>query len=397
LTRRGVLVVPLAAAWSVAIWFLLRTAVPGGLELPGVNVDAVFGRRFVERAESYERFIYLSFFLSQAVLLVTLGLYARYGARFTRESAAGRIGTGMLLGMLGFGFVWLSQLGFGLAELWWQRRHDLTKTGYFEWGVSNWGALGGEFLAVCLALLIVMGLAGPFGDRWWIPGSAVFVALGATFAFVLPYLPGGDTEPLRDRRLVAASERFQREQGIEGVPVRVEKVSDDTKMVNAYAAGYGPSRRIVLWDTLLDEFPEPQVEVVLAHEIGHHSSNHILKGIAWYALFAVPGTYLLARVTRRRGGMRQPEAVPLSLLVLVVLQLLALPATNWITRRMEAEADWKALQSTRDPGAASGAFRGLARTSLSDPAPPRLLHLLLDSHPSLADRVAMAEAWRSRR
>jgi len=394
---RAVLLVALAAAWAVACWLLLRTAVPGGLELPPVNVDAVFGRRFVERAENYERFLYLSWFLSQAALVVTLGLYARYGARFTQESAAGRIGTGMLLGMLGFGFVWLSQLGFGLAGLWWERRHDLTETGYLEWALSNWGVLGGEFLAVCLALVIVMGLAGPFGDRWWIPGSAVFIALGATFAFAFPYLPGGDTEPLRDERLVAASERFQREQGIDGVPVRVEKVSDDTRMVNAYAAGYGPSRRIVLWDTLLDEFPRRQVEVVLAHEIGHHSSNHILKGIAWYALFAVPGTYLLARLTRRRGGMRQPEAVPLSLLVLVVLQLLALPVTNWITRRMEAEADWKALQSTRDPTAASGAFRGLARTSLGDPAPPLLLHLVLDSHPSLADRVAMAEAWKSRR
>ena len=101
--------------------------------------------------------------------------------------------------------------------------------------MSNWGVLGGEFLAL-LGPPDRDGPRGPFGDRWWIPGSAVFVALGATFAFVFPYLPGGDTEPLRDKRLVAASERFQREQGIDGVPVRVE-VSDDTKMVNAYAAG----------------------------------------------------------------------------------------------------------------------------------------------------------------
>jgi STE24 endopeptidase len=381
----------------VAIWLLLRTAVPSGLRLPPVNADAVFGRRFVQRAEDYERFLYVSWLLSQAVLLVTLALYARYGARFTRESAAGRIGTGMLLGMLGLGFVWLSQLAFGLAELWWERRHDLTETGYLEWAVSNWGVLGGEFLFVCLALLIVMGLAGRFDDRWWIPGSAVFVALGATFAFVLPWLPDGDTKPLRDPRLVAASKRLQHEQGIDGVPVRVQKVSDETKVVNAYAAGYGPSRRIVLWDTLLDDFPPRQVEVVLAHEIGHHSSNHIPKGIAWYALFAVPGAYLIARLTRRSGGMREPEAVPLSLLVLVALQLLALPATSWITRRMEAEADWKALESTRDPAAARGAFRGLAHASLGDPAPPRLLHLLLDSHPTLAARVAMAKAWQERR
>jgi STE24 endopeptidase len=382
--------------WGVAIWLLLRTAVPDGLRLPPVDVDAVFGRRFVERAERYERFLYIVWLLSQAVLLVTLALYARYGARFARESAAGRIGTGMLLGMLGLGLVWLGQLAFGLTQLWWQRRHDLTQTSYLEWAISNWGVLGAEFLGVCFALLIVMGFAGRFGDRWWIPGSAVFVALGATFSFVFPWLPGTDTKPLRDPRLVAASKRLQRDQGIEGVPVRVQEVSDKTKLVNAYAAGYGPSRRIVLWDTLLEEFPPRQVEVVLAHEIGHHSSNHILKGIAWYALFAVPGAYLIARLTRRRGGMREPEAVPLSLFVLVTLQLLALPATNWITRRMESEADWKALVSTRDPAAARGAFRGLADTSLADPDPPRLVHLVLDSHPTLAARVAMAEAWQRR-
>jgi STE24 endopeptidase len=178
--------------------------------------------------------------------------------------------------------------------------------------------------------------------------------------------------------------------------VKVEQVSDETRLVNAYAAGFGPSRQIVLWDTLVDGFPPRQVEVVLAHEIAHHSSNHIPKGIAWYALFAVPGAYLIARFTRRRGGMRSPEAVPLSLFVLVVLNLLALPVTGWISRRMEAEADWKALETTADPAAARGAFRGLAHSSLGDPDPPLVVHLVLDGHPALAARVAMAEAWRAR-
>ena len=89
---------------------------PSGLDLPEIDVDGVFGRDFVERAERYERVIYILFLLSQVVLVVTLGLYARYGARFARESAAGRVGTGMLLGMIGFGLVWLSQLGFGLVS-----------------------------------------------------------------------------------------------------------------------------------------------------------------------------------------------------------------------------------------------------------------------------------------
>ena len=95
--------------------------------------------------------------------------------------------------------------------------------------------------------------------------------------------------------------------------------------------------------------------------------------------------------------MGEPAAVPLALLVVAVLQLAAAPAQNLVSRRMEAEADWKALQTTRDPAAARGLFRELAATSLGDPSPPGWSQLLFGTHPTLADRVAMAEAWQARR
>ena len=77
---------------------------------------------------------------------------------------------------------------------------------------------------------------------------------------------------------------------------------------------------MVIWDTLLDgRFTPGEVKVVVAHELGHVKRNHILKSIAWYALFAFPGAYIVSRVTRRRGGMGEPAAVPLALLALVVL------------------------------------------------------------------------------
>ena len=101
------------------------------------------------------------FLLSQVVLLVTLGLYARYGARFTRESAAGRIGTGMLLGMLGFGFVWLSQLGFGLAELWWQRRTTSPRRATSNGPCRTGACSAASSSSSAWRSLIVMGLAGP--------------------------------------------------------------------------------------------------------------------------------------------------------------------------------------------------------------------------------------------
>ena len=185
---------------------------------------------------------------------------------------------------------------------------------------------------------------------------------------------------------------------MESIPLRVEKVSGDTSLANAYAFGLGPSRRVVLWDTLLDgRFTHREIDVVLAHELGHQSSDHIPKAIGWFALFALPGALVLMLVTRRHGGMGEPAAVPLALLAVAVLTFVAAPAQNLVSRRMEAEADWKALRTTRDPAAARGLFRELAVTSLGDPSPPAWAQVLLGTHPTLADRVAMADAWQARR
>jgi STE24 endopeptidase len=330
------------------------------------------------------------------VLLAVLAVYAKRGAAYARESAAGPIGTGMLLGMLGLAFVFLAGLPFRIAAHWWDRRYRLTHLGYLEWVVQDWAILAGEFLSICFALLVVMGLARRLGERWWLPGAAVFVVIAALFTFVSPYLDYS-TKPLRDERLLAAARRFEAEQGLGKIPIRVEQVSSDTSQANAYADGLGPSREVVVWDTILaPPFTVREQEVVLAHELGHQSSKHLWKGIAWFALFAIPGAWLLMRATRPRGGMGQAQAVPLALLVVAALQLAALPAQSWISRRMEAEADWKALQSTRDPAAMRRLMVAFTKTSLVDPSPPGWIDALLGDHPPLAKRVAMARAWAAR-
>ena len=387
------MLVALAGVWVAAAAWLWQSTVPGDLALP--QVDLGIARDTVERAKRYETFFRVEFVVSQLVLIGVLGLYASKGARFARESAAGRIGTGMLLGMIGLALVWISQVPFRLAEVWWDRRYDQTESGYVETLFSNWLELGAEFLFVCFALLVVMALAGPLPRRWWLAAAPVFTALGALFAFVYPYLTS--TEPLNRPRLEAAASAYARQQGIDPVKLRVEDVTDFTSAPNAYAVGFGPTRRIVFWNTLLDgSFPEREIDVVLAHELGHHSRNHIVKSIGWSALFALPGAWLIAVSTRRRGGMRSSEAVPLSLLVLVLLDLAAVPVYNLISRHMEQEADWVALRTTRDPDAAAGLFRGFTVESLNDPTPPRWSALIFDSHPSVEQRIALAEAWRTR-
>ena len=371
--------------------------VPDDLALPRVNVDATFGAELVARAERYERFLYLDWALAQIAALLTLFVYAKRGTRFIRESAAGPIGTGMLLGMVGLAIVWLTQLPFSLAALWWDRRHGVSEIGYFEAVFGGWLQLGGTFVAACVALLVVMALARWLGSWWWIPGAGVFAVIAALLIFVSPYLTEG-LEPAKDPRLQRTYERYEKAQDVDGIPLRIEKVSGDTSQANAYAFGMGPSSRIVLWDTLLDgRFSTREVDVVLAHELAHHSSNHIPEAIGWFALFALPGAFVLMLATRRRGGMGEPAAVPLALLVSAIFSLVVLPGQNLVSRGMEAEADWKALQTTHDPAAARGLFEEFATTSLGDPSPPTWAYLMLQTHPTLAQRVAMADAWQARR
>jgi len=386
-----------AGAWIVAAILLWRSSVvPGGLHLSGLDPHRYFTQHQLARTASFERFERWDFVLAQLALLAVLAVYARYGIRFAQESAAGRIGTGMLLGMLGFGFVWLAQIPFALADFWWERRHDIAHGSYLGWIFRDWAQLAGEFAFVSLALVIVMALAGKLGERWWLPGAATFVAIGALFSFVQPYLLGS-LHPLRQRGLAEAAHRIADREGVSSVPVRVQDVGDETSAANAFSVGIGPSRRVVLWSTLLDgRFGERQVRFVLAHEYGHQARRHIPKGIAWYALFALPGAYLIARATRRRGGMAEPAAVPLSLLVLVVLQLAGLPLQNVVSRRIETEADWMALRTTHDPAGDRRLMQSFTRTSLVQPDPPLWSYLLVDDHPTIMQRIALANAWAAR-
>ncbi len=390
------LLVLACAAWLVCAYLLWSTSnVPSDLKLPNLDPRDLFSAEELSRARAYERVARAEFVVYALVTVAVLAAYAKWGGRFVRESAAGRVGTGMLLAMLGYALLWLTLLPATIFDLWWQRRHDLTEAGYLEFFFESWFGLGGEFLFVCLAIVIVMGLAGPFPDHWWIPGAGVFVALVCLFAFVYPYLAGGSD--LDDPALVADAHRYALAQGIDDVPIEVVDVSAFTNAPNAEAAGFGPSRKIILWSTLLDgRFDENSVRVVVAHELGHHSRSHIAKSILWYALFAFPGAYLIARITRRRGGMREPEAVPLALFVLVVLSFLALPLNNMVTRHMEAEADWAALETTKNPAAAKRLFGGFSTELYADPKPPTWAYVLMETHPTVIQRIEMAEAWNDR-
>jgi STE24 endopeptidase len=177
--------------------------------------------------------------------------------------------------------------------------------------------------------------------------------------------------------------------------VRVANVAGDTTAANAYSIGLGPSRTVIIWNTLLDgRFTNHEVRFVVAHELGHLARRHIWKGIAWGVLFGLPLFALVAYVTGRRGGLRRAENVPLAIFTLAVAGLVVTPLANAVSRRYEAEADWVALQATRDPSAGRALFVGFVRTDLQNPNPPGWVNILLEDHPSALARVEQVEAWR---
>ncbi len=384
----------LTAAWIFAALRLWRTSVPSDLALPALDPHRFFSDAELDRAASYQAFLRVDALLASLATLFAVGLFALKGARFARESAAGRIGTGMLLGMLGLAFVWLAQFPFGLAALWWERKHDVSNLDYVTWAIDDFLSAGGEFLFISLALLIVMALAGVWRRAWWVAAVPALLAITLLFAFVQPYLLPG-LHSLRDPALAAEARQLAADEGVSGTPVRVQDTHDLGGSPNAEAAGIDGSRRVIVWDTLLQRFTPAEVRVVLAHEFGHLAHDHVLKELAWTALLAIPIALMVALVTRRRGGIYEPTAVPLALFIVVALLWVASPLQNAYSRRLEAEADWSALEATHDPAAAKALFRRFTRVALVQPTSPGWATLMLESHPTIMRRIELADAWRS--
>jgi STE24 endopeptidase len=382
-----------AALWAWAAYALWQATALPSLDLPQLDAHDFFTESFLDRSHTFERFLAIEGLLAWIAVVAVLAVYAKRGPALVRESAAGRVGTGMLLAMLGFAVVWLTQIPFDLVSLWWERRYDVSEQGYVEHLLFSFLGLGGQFVFVCLGFGIAMGLAGVMRRWWWLAVVPAFMALAALFAFVSPYLVP-DTSAIERPVLQAEARALERVEGARESRLRIQDVDSFTDAPNAMTVGFGPSSTVILWDTLLNgAFDREEVRFVLAHEVGHVAHDDPLKRLGWLTLFLLPTWGLTALLTRRRGGLAQPEAIPLALLILVSIQFLATPILNVAYRREEAAADWAALQATREPATGKAVMRKLATESLSDPDPAGWVSALYENHPSIMRRIEMAEAW----
>jgi STE24 endopeptidase len=380
--------------WILAATLLWRTStVPGNLHLPKLDPHDYFSSAELDRTARYERFVRIDLVLSFLATAVALVVLTRRAPRITRETGLGPIGAGLIVAGIMIAVLWAVSLPFTLALRWWDGRHGLAEGSWLSWLVDTWSALGAAVPFVLLLVVIVMAFARRSPRNWWLPVTPVFVALSVFFVFILPWVIAGGAQEPTSPQLQQTVRALERREGVD-VPVDVEHVSNFTTQANAFAVGLGPSERVVVWDTLLDDpFTRREVRVVLAHEFGHIAHQHLWKGMAWFVLFAFPMTFLVARVTARRGGLGDPGLLPYGALVLLLLNVPLGPVSNVVSRQFEGEADWSALVAARDPESQQHLFEKFSETSLEQPNPPTWSYIFFETHPTLMQRIAMADAW----
>jgi STE24 endopeptidase len=399
------LAIVVAVAAAGAATFLLRPR-SGLIDPAAVDVQGYFTAFQLERAEDYrsvQRLLAVGGLVVGTGTLALLAwrpprrLFDRLARRPIIGGAVAGAGISLLLVLVEFPLsVWRHEraVDVGLnTQTWFDWVSDVAKSAGVD---AAFAAAGGA-----VALLLVRR----FRRNWWAPAAAVIVAFGVVTIWLFPVvidpifndfekLPPGATRSdvleLADRADVDVGEVY-----------RVD-ASRRTTAANAYVGGLGHSKRVVLYDNLISGFPRDEIRMVVAHELGHQKHNDLIRGLAWLALVAPAGTFLVQRLAEafaRREGLGDPAVKPGPIVLPAIALAVGLvtfgmgAASNVLSRQVEGRADAYALSLTRDPAAFTQLERRLAIRNVSDPDPPRLLHVLFGTHPTTAERIGIGEAW----
>jgi STE24 endopeptidase len=402
--RVGAAAVAMVLVAEAAVWLLRPRERP--VEPVPVSEADYFTPAQIDRGRAYgdgQLWLLLAGVGAQGAVLVTLALGRPALVRRGLEQlearpvlGAGAAGAGLSLA-LGF-----ASLPAAVAA------HERA----VDYGISTqslgfWLADAGKSAAIGAALAggggaLLIALVRRFGRRWWLPGSAAVVAVAAVFVWLAPVV----LAPLFNRfsplppGSAARAEVLElgRRSGVDiGEVYRVD-ASRRVRALNAYVDGLGPTKRVVLYDTLLKRANRPELRSIVAHELGHVKHDDILRGLAFVGLVAPLGLLFaaeLADALAQRSGVdrRGPAALPAYALGLAVAGLVLGVAGNQLSRRVEASADAFALRLTKDPRALIQVQRRLAIANVANPDPPGIVSALVGTHPPAVERIGAAVAY----
>lgn len=380
---------------------------PGGPRTVRPATD-LFSAAEITRAEEYSRWARV---WSWSSLALTLALMTWVGfSRRGRRVAARLPGPWWVQVVLAVAalsvLVRLVTLPLGAAGQIHRRRNGLSAQGWVGYASDVLTSLALSVVVTSLVLLVVVGTARRWARAWPAAAGAVLGALVLLGSFAYPVLveplfnsfeslPAGD---LRTEVLALAD--------AEGVPVEDVLVADAsrrTTTLNAYVSGFGGTRRIVLYDNLVEDLPQEQALSVVAHELAHARHSDVVVG----SVLGVAGAFVAAGLlglvlatgrARQAFGSRRaatlPAAVPLLMAMISLGGFLASPVENTISRQIETRADVDALAVAGDDAAFVAVQRQLSLRSLSDPTPPRWSQFWFGSHPTTLERLALARSAR---
>jgi STE24 endopeptidase len=304
----------------------------------------------------------------------------------------------LLLGMSKVLVFGLDYYGFRL-----ERRFKLSNQRFSSW---LWDEIKGFLVSLVLGSIVIELLyftIRQWPQNWWLLAWALFMGLFILLAQLAPVVLFPifyKFEPLEDeelkRRLIMLGQRA----GTQVRGVYRWRLSEKSKKANAALTGLGNTRRIILADTLLDNYTPDEIEAVLAHELGHHVHRHILKsiliqaGTTFVGFWAANFTLHYAVDHHMFEELSDFANLPLLALVSVVLGFVLMPALNAYSRYNERQADRYAFESitTIDPFVSS--MNKLAEQNLAERTPSKWVEWFFHSHPSISRRLAAAEAWR---
>ena len=367
----------------------------GMIEPAAIELTAYFSPAELDRAAGFRDFQRV---LSLAGLALSGGTLALLALRPPRVRNGALAGAGISLVLV--------VVGLPLAAWRHERAVDagLSTQSLGPWlgDVAKSAGIGALFAALGGALVI--WLIRRFPARWWVPSAGVVVGFAVLTLYLSPIVIDplfNKFEPLPRGQLRSDVLSLADRAGVDVGEVYRVDASRRTTSVNAYVGGLGHTKRVVLYDNLIEDFPRDQVRSVVAHELGHVEGRDIPRGILWIAIVAPAGTFLLQRLAERFAGEDvlgsgvRPDgrALPAVALALALVSFGLTSAGNALSRPVEARADAFALELTKDARAFTELERGLTVRNLGDPDPPRLLHLLFGTHPTTRERLGFGVAF----
>ena len=409
IVRPLIFVLFVAVVCAVIVGTVARTPTEVRVAEPDPNATdpdngAAFSDEQIARHGAYRGPLYLALAFGLAVEIVALVALARGPYRTVLERLPGpwfvqAALAGALLGVV----LWLVALpiayvrGYSIPQAW-----GLSTQDTMGWLSDQLKGAGISAVMSAIAVMAFIGIQRWQPRWWWLIGWVVFSALTALLTFIFPIViaPLFNKFTPVDEALATRVRQLASRAGVEVDQVLVSDASRRTTQENAYVAGLGATKRVVLDDTLLAAGDERETMFVVAHELGHEAESHLLKfvvvsTVGLFIAFGVLAWLGSIDALWRWAGATGPgdlRALPLVALIAVALGVLGTPLQSTLSRNFEARADEIALELTEDPDTAVRAFRRLAFANLADLDPHPVAVALLYTHPPIPERIRSAVA-----